>query len=224
MPCIARKVSPAVREWCAVQMTVRPGVSTHIANAIAPMRYVLPTWRGRDIPTPPTVAAYFPSAVFARISRPAPRCHSSKPIPIWPQRFSTCGQPEDLIPAGTHSRLATSESFRVPLFVWGCRVFVGLLLGAEVNRLDLLRDVLEPASQRGQVAGRAVLVRDRLRDPVTHGDEQVAVRTLGRGLRHPELLLPLRLRVGRHGGEVGLACGHRAHLRGCGKTAGRDRP
>jgi hypothetical protein len=71
------------------------------------------------MPTPPTVAAYFPSAVFARIRRPAPRCHSSKPMPIWPQRFSTCGQPVDLIPAGTQRSLATSESFLVPLFVGG---------------------------------------------------------------------------------------------------------
>ncbi len=55
--CIEAKVSEAVRNRCAVQITVNPGNSRHSAKTNAPIRNVLPTCRGIEMTTPPIDAA-----------------------------------------------------------------------------------------------------------------------------------------------------------------------
>src|SRR5690554_4393589 len=114
----------------------------HSANVMPPTRYVLPTWRGADIPTPPTVAAYRPSARLARISQPAPSCHASNPIPSASQRRRTGPQPVVTIPDGRTRCLATSDSRLVPglaVRVAGIHLH---LAGARVQLLNLPRDLL----------------------------------------------------------------------------------
>lgn len=57
MPCIDCKVFLVVEPWCEVQMTRRPENSRHSPMSRLPTVKVLPTWRGIEATTPPTVAA-----------------------------------------------------------------------------------------------------------------------------------------------------------------------
>src|SRR5690606_38470466 len=54
MPRNVVNVLVDVRRWCAVHTTCRPGNRMHRTTSIASTKYVLPTWRGIDMPTPPT--------------------------------------------------------------------------------------------------------------------------------------------------------------------------
>jgi hypothetical protein len=81
MPSNWSNVSRAVVLRCAVQMTVRPGLSRHSAKMMQAIRYVLPTWRGMLMLV--VSAAYEPSARFDRISgrrRPASRRSPSRAV------------------------------------------------------------------------------------------------------------------------------------------------
>src|SRR5690606_4120663 len=207
-PWRARNVSEDVAMWCAVQMTSKPGVLTDSANAIAAMRYVLPTCRGRDRPTPSTVDAREPSARFARISDPTCSCHGSNSMPSFStQVLRTAGQPVVTAPSGADTARAISESRGVERGVFrdvvGIRAF---LLGPQVQRLDLLGDILKSPCERSEVAGRAVRVGDGLGDPLAHGDQEGAV-VAGRGSLRDGQLLSLLGSLARGHHAQRLACG-----------------
>src|SRR3954469_20174036 len=115
--------------------------------------------------TPPIVAAYFPSARLPRTSRPSPCCQSSWMNPRSRHLSRTAGYPVDTIPSGTTTCRATSESFRVPVFVGGDGILARFLLRACLRGLDLLRNLQLPAGQRRQVPRRRVTSLHRPPDP-----------------------------------------------------------
>src|SRR5579875_482726 len=200
-----RNVSFDVLVRCAVHNTVRPGKIRHSATITEPTRKVLPTWRGIDSTIPPSVAAYLPSARLPSISRPRPCCQSSCRMPRSRHLSRTAGYPVVTIPVGTTTCRATSESFRVPCFVGTDGTLLRLLRGPEVERLDLLRDVLQPPSQSRKITRRAIRVLHRLRDPLPHRHQQIPVRARLGSLDHR--LLPPRGLAGSNGTE-GRLRGH----------------
>src|SRR5690606_15701899 len=150
---------------------------------------VLPTWRGRLMPTPSTMQASVPSSRFERISRPALSCHGSNSAPSFSMHvFRTAGHPLDTIPDGTDRCFACSESRGVELLVL-CDVggISTFLLRAEIDRLDLLRNVLKPPRQRRKITRRTLRVRNRLRHTLTHRHEQRSMIPRRGGLRHRQL-------------------------------------
>lgn len=66
-----------VRLWCAVQMTVRFGMSVHRMTTRLETVKVLPVWRQMLNTTPPTEAANVPSALRPRMSVSSPCCQRS---------------------------------------------------------------------------------------------------------------------------------------------------
>src|SRR5665647_3883333 len=89
-----------------------------------------------------------PSSRLPRITRPAPRCHSSNVSPHSRHIASTAGQPVETIPEGRTTCRATSDSRVVEGFV-GDRTTVLFLPGC-VQRVDVLRDLHQAAGQCGQ--------------------------------------------------------------------------
>lgn len=66
-----------VRLWCAVQMTVRFGMSVHRMTTRLETVKVLPVWRQMLNTTPPTEAANVPSVLRPRMSVSSPCCQRS---------------------------------------------------------------------------------------------------------------------------------------------------
>src|SRR5699024_5191594 len=193
-PCNDRNVSVDVPIWCAVQITSKPGLLTHSANVNAAIRYVLPTWRGRDMPTPSIAEASEPSARFARIRPPTCDCQGSKWTPSFSRHvLSTAGQPVATASVGADTLRAISESFGAPLCV-RCRVggICTVLLRPKIYRLDLLRNVLQPASQRRKITRRTLRIGDRLRNPLPHRHQQRPMIARRCSLSHRLVLLRLR--------------------------------
>src|SRR5699024_9377287 len=89
---------------------------------------------------------------------------------------------------GTDKCFACSESRGVELLVF-CDIggISTLLLRTKIDRLDLLRNVLQPARQSSQVPRRAVRIRNRLRNPLPHRHQQRAMITRSRSRSNRKL-------------------------------------
>src|SRR5690625_6918330 len=141
------------------------------ANSIAPTVNVLPTCRGRLQTTPPTVAAYFPSARLPSAPRTKSACHESNRIPIALHRRSTEGNAVELNSDGSTKWRATSDS--LPDSVFGGAVILSRLLSRlGLQRSNLLGDQRElpvKCSLR-----RPTLVRDRLCNLAARSEEHTS--------------------------------------------------
>ncbi|SHV27153.1 Uncharacterised protein [Mycobacteroides abscessus subsp. abscessus] len=95
-----RKVFVVVRLWCEVHTARVPGNSRHRPITIFPIVNVLPTWRGIDATTPPTVAAYLPFSRHPNMIEPNPCCQGSNSTPTSDRRRFTRGYTDVTIPSG----------------------------------------------------------------------------------------------------------------------------
>src|SRR5690625_151041 len=176
-------------------MTVRFERSRHSAKTIAPTRKVLPTWRGIDIPVPPTVAAYLPSERFAKIRRPTSGCHGRNVIPNSRHLLCTAGQPVETTPFGATTCRAISESFGAEGFVldFAAGILSPLLSLSSLQRRDLLRMQRDLPVQCG--LRRAVHVSQILDHLPPLSDQDLQVRARGDCLIQRQVLLgdPLRI-------------------------------
>src|SRR5690625_338241 len=195
IPCIARNVFVVVRIWCDVQITRNPGYSKHIATSNAMTKNVLPTCRGIDSTTPPTVAAYLSFFRRPNTSCASPCCHRSNSIPIDRSRRCTRGHAVVTIPGGTTRCRATSDSRRVEVLVVGPADIPGpLLLRTRIQQTDLLIDLPELAYQLRQIRRRNTRI-DLVRSLLPERHQQRTLITLGslsdrlRRLHHRGLLI-----------------------------------
>src|SRR5699024_2474642 len=129
------------------------------------IRYVFPTWRGNDMPTPSIVDASHPSSRFARMRLPTWSCHGSRETPIFSRSvLRTAGHPVATAPFGAATFRAISESLEgrcVERFILDdVRGISTLLPRPQINRLNLLSDVLQTTRQRRQITRRTLRIRN----------------------------------------------------------------
>src|SRR5690625_2437110 len=124
-------------------------------------------------------------------------CHGSRVTPIFSRNVSrTAGHPVDTAPFGAATFRAISESRGVERFILddvrGIRTF---LPRPQINRLNLLSDVLQTTRQRRQITRRTLRIRNSRSNPSTHRDQQRPMITRRRSLRHRLLLRLHRLLI-----------------------------
>src|SRR5690625_614199 len=212
MPCSDWNVLVAVRVRCAVHKIRDPGNSIENATIVAPTKNVLPTWRGMLRTTPPTVAAYFPSARRPKTSCPSPSCQPSKSMPKSAHVSRICHQPVVLMPSGMTTWRATSDSRSVERVAGGAATDT-ILLDGRIVKANQAVQLAQLFVRRRDGVGRHLAGVQLLGQGSAHRREHVAARPVQcLGDRLWCLLLALFARL--YGTEVCGLVSHQNHLQG----------